>query len=152
MPPGRKKVKTKLVEPTQEARENAYEKIRGELEGGRQVYVICPRIFEADPSKAKSLLVKSAVAEAKRLSKEVFPEYKIGVLHSKLKKDEKNEVMQKFSDHEYDILVSTTVVEVGVNVPNATNIIIEGAERYGLSQLHQSIACSDYCKKWIRAC
>ena len=137
MPPGRKKVKTKLVEPTQEARENAYEKIRDELEDGRQVYVICPRIFEADPSKAKSLLVKSAVAEAKRLSKEVFPEYKIGVLHSKLKKDEKNEVMQKFSDHEYDILVSTTVVEVGVNVPNATNIIIEGAERYGLSQLHQ---------------
>lgn len=137
MPPGRKKVETNLVEPTEEARENAYEKIRSELQAGRQAYVICPRIFEADPSKAKSLLVKSAVAEAKRLQKEVFPEYKIGVLHSKLKKDEKNEVMRQFSEHEFDILVSTTVVEVGVNVPNATNIIIEGAERYGLSQLHQ---------------
>ena len=137
MPPGRKKVNTRLVEPTQEGREDAYAAIRERLEEGRQLYVICPRIFEADPSKAKSLLVKSAVAEAKRLSKEVFPEYRIGVLHSKLKKDEKNEVMDKFSRHEYDILVSTTVVEVGVNVPNATNIIIEGAERYGLSQLHQ---------------
>ncbi len=137
MPPGRKKVDTKLVDPTQEARESAYESIREELRAGRQLYVICPRIFEADSSKATSLLVKSAVAEAKRLSKEVFPEYKIGVLHSKLKKEEKNEVMDKFSRHEYDILVSTTVVEVGVNVPNATNIIIEGAERYGLSQLHQ---------------
>ncbi len=137
MPPGRKKVITTLVEPTQDAREDAYEKIRAELQNGRQAYVICPRIFEADPSKTKSLLVKSAVAEAKRLATDVFPEYKIGVLHSKLKKDEKNEVMRQFSKHEFDILVSTTVVEVGVNVPNATNIIIEGAERYGLSQLHQ---------------
>ncbi len=137
MPPGRKKVETTLVEPSIEAREAAYEKIRLELQSGRQLYVICPRIFEADPKKQKSLLVKSAVAEAERLSKEVFPEYQIGVLHSKLKKDEKVSVMQDFADHKIDILVSTTVVEVGVNVPNATNIIIEGSERYGLSQLHQ---------------
>lgn len=137
MPPGRKKVITELVDPNQESRESAYEDIREKLEEGRQLYVICPRIFEADPLKTKSLLVKSAVAEAKRLKRDVFPDYKIGVLHSKMKKDEKEEVMRQFSDHEIDILVSTTVVEVGVNVPNATNIIIEGAERYGLSQLHQ---------------
>jgi len=137
MPPGRKKVQTTLVDPSIDARAAAYEKIHSELESGRQLYVICPRIFEADTSKQKSLLVKSAVAEAKRLKKEVFQDYKIGVLHSKLKKDEKDEVMRQFTNHEIDILVSTTVVEVGVNVPNATNIIIEGAERYGLSQLHQ---------------
>jgi len=137
MPPGRKKVITELVDPIQESREDAYEKIRERLAEGRQMYVICPRIFEADPLKTKSLLVKSAVAEAKRLKRDVFPDYRIGVLHSKMKKEEKEEVMQQFTDHKIDILVSTTVVEVGVNVPNATNIIIEGAERYGLSQLHQ---------------
>lgn len=137
MPPGRKKVETTLVPNSQEDREEAYEQIRSQLQDGRQLYVICPRIFDADPSKEKALLVKSAVSEADRLSREVFPEYRIGVLHSKLKKDEKDEVMRQFADHEIDILVSTSVVEVGVNVPNATNIIIEGAERFGLSQLHQ---------------
>ena len=137
LPPGRKRIETRLVDPTEEAREAAYEEIRERLSEGRQLYVICPRIFAADPKKAKALVLKSVVEEAERLDKQVFPDYSVGVLHSKMKKEEKEEEMKKFADHEYDILVSTTVVEVGVNVPNATSIIIEGAERYGLSQLHQ---------------
>ena len=82
-------------------------------------------------------MAKSVKEEAKRLKKEVFPEYAIEILHSKMKPKEKDEVMQKFLAHEIDILVATSVVEVGVNVPNATLIMIEGAERFGLSQLHQ---------------
>ena len=135
LPPGRKKIKTNLVNPS--AREQAYEDIRRELKEGRQAYVICPRIDEADPTKETSLKLKSAVAEATRLGRDVFPEYKIGLMHSKMKKDEKEQVMQDFKDGKFHILVATSVVEVGVNVPNATSIIIEGAERFGLAQLHQ---------------
>ena len=137
LPPGRKKITTALVDPTNEAREKAYSAIKKELEEGRQMYVICPRIFDADPDQSNSLSIKSAVSEADRLKKFVFPEYKIGVLHSKLSKDQKEKVMGQFTDGHLSILVSTSVVEVGVNVPNATVIIIEGAERFGLSQLHQ---------------
>lgn len=135
MPPGRKPVITEIVRPAE--RKKAYEKMRAELQAGRQAYVICPRIDEPDPEKAFALQAKSVTAEAKRLKREVFPEYKIEILHSKMTPKEKDEAMARFAAHETDILVATSVVEVGVNVPNATMILIEGAERFGLSQLHQ---------------
>ncbi len=137
LPPGRKKIETILVDPTDEARTRSYTHIRKELEQGRQLYVICPRIFDADPDRGVVLSIKSAVSEADRLRRTIFPEYSIGPLHSKLSKQEKERVMNDFTEGTLDILVSTSVVEVGVNVPNATIIIIEGAERFGLSQLHQ---------------
>lgn len=135
MPAGRKKVITEIIPP--DKRDGTYEEIRKELRAGRQLYVICPRIDEPDPSKELALNVKSAMAEAKRLKKEVFREYEIGVLHSKMSKEKKGKVMAEFSEGNINILVATSVVEVGVNVPNATMIIIEGAERFGLAQLHQ---------------
>jgi ATP-dependent DNA helicase RecG len=135
MPAGRKKIITEIITP--DKREETYEQIRKELNLGRQLYVICPRIFEPDPEKELALNVKSAVEEAKRLKKEVFREYEIGVLHSKMSKEKKEKVMQEFSDNKLNILCATSVVEVGVNVPNATLIVIEGAERFGLAQLHQ---------------
>jgi RecG-like helicase len=134
-PSGRLPIKTEIVAPNK--REDVYEKIRAELVNGRQAYIICPRIDEPDPDKEMALIAKSVTAEAARLKKDIFPEYTLGVLHSKMSKEKKEEVMQEFSRHTIDILVATSVVEVGVNVPNATNIIIEGAERFGLSQLHQ---------------
>ncbi len=135
MPAGRKPVKTEIVGPSQQKK--MYEHVRSELAAGRQAYVICPRIDEPDPDKATALQLKSVKAEAVRLKKDVFQDYEIGVLHGKMKPAEKDAVMLQFANHEIDILVATSVVEVGVNVPNATNIIIEGAERFGLSQLHQ---------------
>ncbi len=135
MPPGRKKIITEIVRPAERAK--AYEHMRGLLKEGRQAYVICPRIDEPDPDKAFALLAKSVKAEAKRLKKDIFPEYEIDILHSKMTPKEKDAVMARFSNHEIDILVATSVVEVGVNVPNATMIMVEGAERFGLSQLHQ---------------
>jgi ATP-dependent DNA helicase RecG len=135
MPPGRKPIITEIVNPG--GRADAYEKMREELAAGRQAYVICPRIDEPDPKKASALQAKSVKAEAKRLKEKVFKDYKIEILHSKMKPSEKDEVMARFAAHEIDILVATSVVEVGVNVPNATLIMIEGAERFGLSQLHQ---------------
>ncbi len=135
LPAGRKEVATALVLP--DKREEMYETIRTELAAGRQAYVICPRIDEPDPEKEKAVQAKSVIAEAKRLSEEIFPEYRISVLHSKMTKDAKEKTMASFARHESDILVATSVVEVGVNVPNATLIVIEGAERFGLAQLHQ---------------
>ncbi|MDD2935527.1 MAG: ATP-dependent DNA helicase RecG [Candidatus Pacebacteria bacterium] len=135
MPKGRKPVITEIVTP--EKRKTAYEEMRKELQAGRQLYVICPRIDEPDPDKANTLNVKSVKTEAKRLKEEIFPEYEIDILHSKMKPKEKEETMRQFENKEIDILVSTSVVEVGVNVPNATMIVIEGAERFGLAQLHQ---------------
>jgi ATP-dependent DNA helicase RecG len=135
MPHGRKPIITEIVLPN--AREKVYEKVRQELAAGRQAYVICPRIDEPDPSKEMALQAKSVKEEAKRLKKKVFQEQEIDILHSKMKPDEKEKVMRRFLAHEIDILVATSVVEVGVNVPNATVILIEGAERFGLSQLHQ---------------
>lgn len=135
MPEGRKKIITKVVTP--EKRPAAYEDIRQELAAGRQLYVICPRIDEPDPSKELAVQAKSVKEEAKRLKRDVFPEYRIEILHSKMKPDEKERIMSAFKAHAIDILVSTSVVEVGVNVENASLIIIEGAERFGLSQLHQ---------------
>ena len=135
MPAGRKSVITEVV--TNDTRENAYERIRSELSAGRQAYVICPRIDEPDPTKEFALQAKSVKAEAERLRTQVFPEYEVGILHSKMTPAEKEEAMNAFARNETRILVATSVVEVGVNVPNATVILIEGAERFGLAQLHQ---------------
>ncbi|MFA5095415.1 MAG: ATP-dependent DNA helicase RecG [Candidatus Paceibacterota bacterium] len=135
MPAGRKQIITEVITPNK--RDETYEKIRQELKNGRQLYVICPRIEEPDPAKEMAVQAKSAIAEAKRLKNEIFTEYEIGVLHSKMSKQKKEEVMKEFVSGELNILCATSVVEVGVNVENATIIIIEGAERFGLAQLHQ---------------
>ncbi len=141
MPAGRKQVITEIVLPG--SREKVYEKMRAELKAGRQAYVICPRIHEPDPDKESALNMKSVTEEAKRLERTIFPEYEIGILHSKMTPDAKDRVMLAFKKGTgkeaggIDILVATSVVEVGVNVPNATVILIEGAERFGLAQLHQ---------------
>ncbi len=135
MPSGRKPIITEIILPDQ--RKEIYEKIRSEINSGRQAYVICPRIDEPDLNKKMALLAKSVKEEAKRLKKEIFPEFKIGTLHGKMTSKEKEETMNEFKENKIQILVATSVVEVGVNVPNATIIAIEGAERFGLSQLHQ---------------
>ena len=135
MPSGRKPIITEIVLP--DKREQAYELIRKEMAAGRQLYVICPRIDEPDPTKELSLNMKNVTTEAKRLEEKVFPGKTVAILHSKMTKQKKEEVMEAFYAGDIDILVATSVVEVGVNVPNATIIIIEGAERFGLSQLHQ---------------
>lgn len=137
MPSGRKPVMTQIVPPDPESRNQVYRDMRDRLAEGRQGYVICPRISEPDPDKQNTLQLKSVKAEAQRLAASEFKEYRVDIMHSKMKKDEKEKVMNRFYNHEIDILVSTSVVEVGVNVPNATSIIIEGAERFGLAQLHQ---------------
>lgn len=128
LPKGRKPIKTSLVT----SHRGVYELIQSEIDAGRQAYVVYPLIEESE-----TLSAKAATIEAERLQKEVFPQYKIGLLHGKLKNDEKEQVMKDFKNKKYDILVSTTVVEVGVDVPNATVMLIENAERFGLSQLHQ---------------
>lgn len=137
MPAGRKPIITEIVLPGE--RENTYEKIKEELKKGRQLYVICPRIDVPDPTKESAIIAKSVTEEAERLERDVFPEYKdkIGILHSKMLPADKEYVMDQFKQDKIKILVATSVVEVGVNVPNATVIIIEGAERFGLAQLHQ---------------
>jgi ATP-dependent DNA helicase RecG len=135
MPAGRKPVKTTIVGPGQS--KDMYDHVRSELESGRQAYVICPRIEEPDPDKQTAMTMKSVVAEAKRLKKDVFQDWNLEVLHGKMTPAEKDRVMNGFNAHKIDVLVATSVVEVGVSVQNATNIIIEGAERFGLAQLHQ---------------
>lgn len=135
MPIGRKPIITRTV-PTND-RVAMYEHLRVELEKGRQAYVICPRIDEPDPSKEMALQAKSVKAEAERLSKKELKGYSIGILHSKMMPAAKEKLMAEFSAGKITVLVATSVVEVGVNVPNATVILIEGAERFGLSQLHQ---------------
>ena len=135
MPAGRKPIITEIIGPSQQAK--MYDHVRKELQSGRQAYVICPRIEEPDPDKENTLQLKSVIAEAKRLQTTEFRDYTIGVMHGKMTPAEKDRVMAEFSAHKLDILVATSVVEVGVNVPNATNIVIEGSERFGLSQLHQ---------------
>lgn len=128
MPMGRKPVKTYVMTNHREI----YKLIRSEVEVGHQAYIVYPLIDESE-----TLSAKAATKEAERLQETVFSDLKIGLLHGKLKNEEKEEVMQKFKNKEYDILVSTTVVEVGVDVKNATVMVIENAERFGLSQLHQ---------------
>ncbi|OGG57454.1 hypothetical protein A2853_03780 [Candidatus Kaiserbacteria bacterium RIFCSPHIGHO2_01_FULL_55_17] len=135
LPPGRARITTTIIKPDE--RERAYEAVHEEIKKGRQAYVICPRIEEPDPAKINALQAKSAKAEAKRLKKDIFPELEIGLLHGAMKPKEKDEVMSRFASGAIDILVATSVVEVGINVQNATVILIEGAERFGLAQLHQ---------------
>jgi ATP-dependent DNA helicase RecG len=113
-------------------REAGYNLIRAEVRKGRQAFVICPLIEESP-----KLQVKAAVAEHKRLSTEVFPEFRVGLLHGRMSGREKDAVMEAFRRGELDILVSTAVIEVGIDVPNATVMAIEAAERFGLAQLHQ---------------
>lgn len=137
MPAGRKPILTKVVLPDIKSREEMYKEVGERLKEGRQVYVICPRIDEPDPAKEQAVIAKSVIEEAKRLKKDVFKEYEIASLHGKMKDDEKEKIMTDFASGKIHILVATSVVEVGVNVPNATVIIIEGAERFGLAQLHQ---------------
>lgn len=128
LPKGRKPIITTLAN----SRKQIADLIRNEVNNGRQAYIVYPLIEESE-----TLSAKAATIEKEKWQNDVFPEFKIGLLHGKLKNDEKDEVMNKFKNKEYDILVSTTVVEVGVDVPNATVIVIENAERFGLSQLHQ---------------
>ena len=135
MPKGRQQVETKIVLPNE--RQKVYEEVRKELKNGRQAYVICPRIEERDINKENTINAKSVVEEAKQLKEKTFKEYKILTLTGKMTAKEKEETMRKFKNGEADILVATSVVEVGVNVENATSIIIENAERFGLAQLHQ---------------
>jgi len=130
LPSGRLPIITKIW--SLNSRAQLYEKIDEQLSIGRQVYVICS-LIEDNPDNE----IKSVQAEHKKLQNSIFKHRKISLLHGKLKPSEKNEVMQKFSNGDFDILVSTTVVEVGVDVPNATVILIENADRFGLSQLHQ---------------
>ncbi len=134
-PVGRKPIITEIIPESE--RSKSYEKIRAEIKTGRQAYVICPRIDEPDPTKELAVEAKSAKAEAERLQTKIFPEFEVGLVHSKLLPKDKEQVMADFTAGKIDILVATSVVEVGVNVPNATIIIIEGAERFGLAQLHQ---------------
>lgn len=136
MPQGRKKVETRVIAP--ENRQKAYDFIRLQIESGRQAFVICPLIeTQTTQNSLFDLDKKSAVEEYLKLSKNIFPDLKIGLLHGRLKSKEKDEVMKKFSAGYIDILVSTAVVEVGIDIPNAAVIMVEGAERFGLAQLHQ---------------
>ncbi len=156
MPKGRTPIETKLIPPDE--REKAYEFIREQVKSGRQVFVICPRIeipnsksqitnkFQIQNSKEDKQLsfkdylkyeVKAVKAEYEKLSKEIFKDLRVAMLHGKMKSKEKEEIMAKFKNKENDILVSTSVIEVGVDVPNAAIMMIEGAERFGLAQLHQ---------------
>lgn len=135
MPAGRKPIITEIVGKS--GRVDMYHKVRRELDLGRQAYVICPRIDEPDPTKEMAVQTRSVLAEAAQLRLKEFSKYRVGVLHGQMKPAEKEIVMRAFLAHEIDVLVATSVIEVGVNVPNATSIIIEGAERFGLAQLHQ---------------
>ncbi len=128
LPKGRLPIITSLTS----SHRGVYDLIAREVNAGRQAYFVYPLIDESE-----TLSAKAATIEAERLQNEVFPQYKIGLLHGKLKNDEKEQIMANFKNKKYDILVSTTVVEVGVDVPNATVMVIENAERFGLSQLHQ---------------
>jgi ATP-dependent DNA helicase RecG len=130
MPPGRQTIQTRVLLPTE--RERAYSFVRGQVERGRQAFIICPLVEESEKVEAKA-----AVEEHKRLQEQVFPDLRLGLMHGRLKGEEKETVMGQFARGELDILVSTSVVEVGIDVPNASVMLIEGANRFGLAQLHQ---------------
>ncbi len=130
MPPGRVAIQTRWLEPSR--RQAAYDFVRRQVGEGRQAFVVCPLIDESENIEAKA-----AVAEYGRLSREVFPDLRLGLLHGRMASADKEAVMRSFKDRELDILVSTPVVEVGIDVPNAVVMLIEGADRFGLSQLHQ---------------
>ena len=130
LPPGRQRVLTRQVPP--EKRDAAYGFVRKEVIDGRQAFVICPLIEESETVEAKA-----ATEEYQRLSTQVFPDLRLGLLHGRMSSKDKDAAMRRFRDGEIDILVSTAVVEVGIDVPNATVMVVEGAHRFGLSQLHQ---------------
>jgi len=142
MPKGRVRIITKIVAPRD--RQQTYEFIRQEIKNGRQAFVVCPRI-ESDPDTEisqltaddKKLEIKTVTEEYRKLSSQIFPELKIEMLHGRLKAAEKEKIMSNFKDGRTDILISTSVIEVGIDVPNATVMMIEGADRFGLAQLHQ---------------
>jgi ATP-dependent DNA helicase RecG len=129
LPPGRTPIETHMTTETHLA--GVWESLRREVAAGHQGYIVYPVIEES------KLELKAAIEEYGRLSKEVFPKLKLGLLHGRLSSEEKDAVMQAFRNNEIQILVATTVIEVGVDVPNATVMVIEHAERFGLSQLHQ---------------
>ena len=130
MPPGREEIRTRWIRPSE--RERAYAFVRGQVQKGRQAYIICPLVEESDKVEAKA-----AVEEHARLQNKVFPDLKLGLVHGRLSGPEKESVMRTFYQGEIDILVSTSVIEVGVDVPNSTVMVVEGANRFGLAQLHQ---------------
>ena len=130
MPPGRQTIRTRFIE--NEQRDSAYAFIRNEVNQGRQAFVVCPLIEESEV-----IQTKAAQEEYERLSESIYPDFSVGLLHGRMSLKEKEEVMDSFKEREIDILVSTPVVEVGIDVPNATVMLIDGAERFGLSQLHQ---------------
>jgi ATP-dependent DNA helicase RecG len=130
LPPGRQTVKTKWLKPEQ--RNSAYAFLRKQVTEGRQAFIICPLVEESEIIQAKA-----AVAEYERLSGEVFPDLKLGLIHGRMSAAEKDKVMHQFRSGELQVLVSTPVVEVGIDVPNATVMLVESADRFGLSQLHQ---------------
>ncbi|GAB4498632.1 MAG: ATP-dependent DNA helicase RecG [Anaerolineales bacterium] len=130
LPPGRQVIGTHVLYPRE--RERAYQLIRSQVAQGRQAFIIYPLVEEREKSDSKA-----AVEEQARLQAEVFPRLRVGLLHGRMKPDEKDAVMASFRDGAFDVLVATTVVEVGVDVPNATVMLIEGANRFGLAQLHQ---------------
>jgi ATP-dependent DNA helicase RecG len=135
MPPGRKPIRTLVFYEEKGARKRAYDIVREEIKKGRQAYVVYPLIEESVNPDFKDL--KYATQMADELQNEIFPEFQVGLLHGRMRTEEKDEVMKRFITQDIDILVSTTVIEVGVDVPNATVMVVENAERFGLSQLHQ---------------
>ncbi len=130
LPSGRHPIQTRWLLPKE--RERAYGFVRSQIEKGRQAFILCPLVEESESVEARA-----AVEEYDRLQKTVFPDLRLGLLHGRLKSKEKDSVMTRFRNGETDILVSTSVIEVGIDVPNATVMLIEGADRFGLSQLHQ---------------
>jgi len=138
LPKGRKKIITKIIEP--EDRLKTYEFVRSEIKKGGQIFVICPRIEKSEKEKEDIsgwAEVKAVKEEYEKLSKTIFPDLKVGMLHGKMASKEKEQIMKEFKNKKTQILVSTSVIEVGIDVPNATVMIIEGADRFGLAQLHQ---------------
>ena len=130
MPPGRQPIKSEYVRFSK--RKKIYEEIRAEINEGRQAYIICPLVEESEAVEATS-----ATEEYKTIAESVFPEFSVGLLHGRMKAVEKEEVMEDFRRGKHKVLVSTTVIEVGVDVPNATVMLVQDANRFGLSQLHQ---------------
>lgn len=130
LPPGRQPIDTRVLQPKE--RERAYSFVRGQIEAGRQAYIICPLVEDSD-----SVDARSAVAEYERLQNTVFPDLAVGLLHGRMTASDKDAVMESFYNGEIQILVSTTVIEVGIDVSNASVIMVENANRFGLAQLHQ---------------
>lgn len=130
LPPNRKKIDTFAVTKGMEERVNNF--IQKQVDEGRQAYIVCPLVEENE-----EMNLKSVTALAEKYKNEVFKDYKVEYLHGKMKNKEKDEIMERFKNGDIDILISTTVIEVGVNVPNASLMVVENAERFGLAQLHQ---------------